>query len=448
MLSFLHLSDLHLTTVDAGTQFDADLKIRDALLADLGKDGRTKFDGILVTGDIAYHGRADEFTRAKKWFEDVRVVSQAAPEALFVVPGNHDVNQVTASKDSSLWELHQSLRKSMPYEDRLASLNKKLHDPFDFLAALAEYRALALEYECPSNPRELAWVQVLDNDRLLEDGTAIRFHGLNSALISDGDDKKANLLLGATQFHHFDSHPGYVNVVLCHHPHGWLMDGNEANDFFRKQAHIVLCGHEHDMRYYMEGGSLRIFAGAIHPNPRESRWEPCYHVIRLSIDTTVKRELIVSVETRVWRQKDKCFGPYVQSDGSTLYEQRIELPSWVRPTPELHAISDSSDAVSQVSSQPVKTVPTALTTDAFVAARRKLIVHFFRLGTLSRYQAVIDAGVWEEGDDAFGGQARWARVFERSEKAGKLGALWDVVAAKDETLTGQPNPFSPNTDAS
>ena len=65
MLTFLHLSDLHFTTSDAGTQFDLDVKIREALLADLGKDERTNFDAILVTGDIAYHGRAEEFAMAK-----------------------------------------------------------------------------------------------------------------------------------------------------------------------------------------------------------------------------------------------------------------------------------------------------------------------------------------------------------------------------------------------
>jgi hypothetical protein len=100
-----------------------------------------------------------------------------------------------------------------------------------------------------------------------------------------------------------------------------------------------------------------------------------------------------------------------------------------------------------ICSSPVEAVDDALTIDAFAAARRKLIVHFFRLGTLSRYQAVIDAGVWEQSDDALDGQARWASVFERAEKAGKFGALWEAVAAKDETLTGQPNPFTSQGDA-
>ena len=152
MLTFLHLSDLHITTKDAGTQFDRDIKIRQALLDDLGIEGRTTFDAILVTGDVAYHGSSEEFARAKGWFEELRTKTNSNPEALFVVPGNHDVNQKTVFKSSSLWEVHQSLRdvKKTP-EERLESLIAKLNDTsLDFLAALKEYRAFAHGYGCPT----------------------------------------------------------------------------------------------------------------------------------------------------------------------------------------------------------------------------------------------------------------------------------------------------------
>ena len=443
MLTFLHLSDLHITTSDAGTQFDLDGKIREALLNDLGKDGRTNFDAILVTGDIAYHGRADEFARAKVWLENVRAATNSSPEALFVVPGNHDVNQARVDKDSSLWELHQSLRRPSSDEDRHTNLAKKLHDPFDFLTAMTEYRSFAGEYNCPTTANELAWVQVLNGDHLLEDGTAVRFYGLNSAIISDGEDKKANLYLSELQFSHFDAKPNYVNVVLCHHPHGWLLDGNSVNDHLRTQAHVVLCGHDHNVRCYKEGGSMRVFAGATHPARLEAGWEPCYHVLRLSVPAASKRELIATVETRIWRPKDNLFGPYTQSNGSNLHEERIVLPEWSDHDVGIHRNSHSKPPKTSVSAcfspDPMPPIPSD---DTLSAAKRKLIVHFFRLGTVIRFQVVIDAGVWEEGDDAFSGQDRWARVFARAETSGRLDLLWDAVASKDNTLAGQPNPFT------
>lgn len=441
MLTFLHLSDLHITTNDAGSQFDRDLKIRQALLDDLGIDGRTNFDAILVTGDVAYHGRSDEFARAKLWFEEVRRKTNTNPEALFVVPGNHDVNQKTVFESSSLWDLHQSLRDTNKSpESRLASLEAKLKDPsLDFLGALKEYSAFAQEYGCPTSCKEISWVQFLNDGKTLEDGSTVRFHGLNSALLSDGADARPNLLLGDLQFTHFSHDPRYVNLVLCHHPQNWLIDDNEANDYFRTQAHILLSGHEHDTRCYNEGGCLRVRAGAIHPNRREDRWEPCYHVLRLSVDTSKGRDLVVQVETRVWRPKDKCFSKYVQGDGSDFHTERITLRAWTRPAaaPEFLASANPPVAVSSLPEMKVQ----AMTPDEFAAARRKLIVHFFRVGTLSRFQAAINAGVWEEEDDAFDGQERWARVFSRAEKHEKLGALWDAVAAEDQTLAEHINPF-------
>ena len=444
MLTFLHLSDLHITTDDAGSQFDQDLKIRQTLLDDLGIDGRTNFDAILVTGDVAYHGRADEFARAKSWFEEVRTKTNSDPEALFVVPGNHDVNQSVVYKSSSLWDLHQALRDTkMSSEDRLASLKGKLKDSsLDFLAALKEYRAFAQEYGCPTSCEELAWVQFLNGGKQLEDGTTVRFHGLNSAMLSDGGDEKANLFLGAFQFKHFSSDPRYVDVVLCHHPQNWLIDDSESNDYFRKQAHVLLSGHEHDTRCYTEGGCLRVRAGAIHPNRREARWEPCYHVLRLSVDTTKQRELCVRVETRVWRDKDKCFSKYVQGDGSDIHEERIPLKTWAPPIASPQPSNSVEPAIAVASSHDLKAL--VMTPESIAAARRKLIVHFFRIGTLSRFQAAINAGVWDESDDAFDGQERWARVFDRAEKSGKLGSLWKAVAAEDQTLSDQNNPFETN----
>lgn len=442
MLTFLHLSDLHITTKDAGSQFDRDLKIRQALLDDLGVEGRTNFDAILVTGDIAYHGSSDEFARAKLWFEEVRTKTNSNPEALFVVPGNHDVNQKTVFKSSSLWELHQSLRdpKKSP-EERLASLEAKLKDPtFPFLAALKEYSAFAQEYGCPTSCKELAWVQFLNDGKRLEDGSAVRFHGLNSALLSDSADTKANLFLGEFQFKHFSADPKYVDVVLCHHPHSWLIDGNTANNRFRKQAHLVLSGHEHDARCYKEGESLRVFAGATHPSRQEGPWEPCYHVLRLSIDSTKGRDLCVQVETRIWKDKEQCFCPEAQTNGSHWLEERIPLRAWSQ-TVSAPEISTSENAPNPVLSSAEMSDPT-MTPPEYSAARRKLIVHFFRVGTLSRFQAAIKAGVWEESDDTLDGQERWARVFERAEKNGKLQALWDAVAQEDPTLTGQINPFT------
>lgn len=442
MLTFLHLSDLHFVTDHAGTQYDRDDEIRAALLDDLGKDGRTSFDAILVTGDIAYHGRAGEFERASKWFDEIRRKTEVPAESLFIVPGNHDVNQDHVARGSIMWDAHQTLRSINDEDERDRDLQRKLQDDsWDFLHPLNEYRNFAAEHGRLglTSAQELAWVCQLTS--VFDDGTPLVLHGLNSAFLSDAGDRKANLLVSPFQFRHLAARRDCVNLVMCHHPASWLIDGNHAEDRFRQHASLVLTGHEHQSRCFPVGGGLRVCAGAVHPSRGEKEWNPGYNVIRLSVESEPCRTLCTQVETRVWHKTQFFFVGSPYSDHSKFYKYRQKLPTV--------AIAPMKGVGDIPSESLIGSTPTTVAdkTDnahdaVFAAERRKLIIHFFRLGTLKRYEVAMAAGAWDDSDDAFDGQARWARVFDRAERENKLAALWDRVAAEDKTLTGQLNPFT------
>ena len=73
MLTFVHLSDIHFRTRDEGTQFDLDGQIRDALLEDLASKPAegANYNGILITGDIAFGGKHEEYKTAQRWLDQV-----------------------------------------------------------------------------------------------------------------------------------------------------------------------------------------------------------------------------------------------------------------------------------------------------------------------------------------------------------------------------------------
>lgn len=59
--------------------------------------------------------------------------------------------------------------------------------------------------------------------------------------------------------------------------------------------------------------------------------------------------------------------------------------------------------------------------------RRRLIVDFVALGTISRW-SVCETGGWlTDVDLSFSGQERWAVAFERAEKRGELAKLRELV---------------------
>ncbi len=442
MLTFLHLSDLHFITDDAGTQYDRDDEIRAALLDDLGKDGRTNFDAILVTGDIAYHGRPPEFDRASSWFAKIREKTNVPAESLFTIPGNHDVNQNHVKKGSIMWEAHSSLRKLKDEIQREVRLEGMLKDDsWDFLLPLTEYRSFAAKHGrlAKTAAQELAWACQLTSN--LEDGTPVVLHGLNSAFLSDAGDEKANLLVSPFQFRHVSARRDCVNLVMCHHPTTWLIDGNHVEDRFREHAHVVLTGHEHQTRCFSVHNGLRVCAGAVHPSRGEREWNPGYNVIRISIKGGTERTLVTQVETRVWHKTAFTFHESRTPEGAKVYEHLQTLPTVsIAKKPPVH------DTAPVPLSNPTPTTATdklsAEQAATFAAAKRRLTIHFFGLGPIGRLETVMAAGLWDKSDESLQGQALWARLFERAEKDEKLEALWDAVAKEDQTLAVQLNPFT------
>jgi hypothetical protein len=65
-LNFVHLSDIHFVKDFSDvSKYDLDLGLRQAILRDVARE-RPKFlgiDGVLVSGDIAFAGKIDEYAR-------------------------------------------------------------------------------------------------------------------------------------------------------------------------------------------------------------------------------------------------------------------------------------------------------------------------------------------------------------------------------------------------
>src|SRR5208283_3538225 len=73
MITFIHLSDIHFSPRDDLSQFDLDQQIRRAVLEDLEQkhaDG-ARYDGLLITGDIAYGGKQDDYKKAQQFLDEV-----------------------------------------------------------------------------------------------------------------------------------------------------------------------------------------------------------------------------------------------------------------------------------------------------------------------------------------------------------------------------------------
>jgi predicted phosphodiesterase len=448
MLTFIHLSDIHFSSGDDASQFDLNQQIRRALLEDLGArqaDG-AHYDALLVTGDIAYSGKEEEYDSAKQWLEEVYLRTGLSMKRTYVVPGNHDVDRRLVEPTFPLWASHEDIRRAANSVHWRATIETQLKRDRShlLLAPLRTYNGFAQGCACKTTADDLAWS--IDFPCPLELGFIVRLRGLNSALISDAGDAPSKLLVSEFQTAKLADAPGVINVVLCHHPPDWLMDKAALREVLRRFAPVTLFGHEHSVRVDYDEKQVQLFAGAVQPSRNETGWLPTYHILQLAIAGTAGQpELRVRVHTREFH--NFRFRAWRFEDDQTILERRIAVPPW--------------DALSVVSETMVaNTAEIVLNSGATMApngqnianaqasdAQRELLVYFFQLRTPQRYEAAFNAGLLRDGDDALEPQSMWAEVFRRAAAEMKLNDFWTAVAAHTPAMAGKPNPFPRDTHA-
>jgi hypothetical protein len=324
------------------------------------------------------------------------------------------------------------------------NVSTQLHkDPQQsLLAPLHSYNDFAQGFDCATTAKNLAWFRIVPIP--LEDGSVVRLHGLNSALISDEADAPAKLLLTDFQTAHFTRTPGIMELVLCHHPPEWLLDKAPLREALDAFAQVALFGHEHATHGIATKKLVQLFAGAVQPAPRDpGNWLPTYHIIQLSIEGIDEaRDLVVRVHTREFSTAGGYrFHPRRTADSQMADEHRLRLPPWTRAT-EPAAKEVASKRGTELPSTIIMSAAEPLTPTPIEVAQRELLVQFFRLGTPLRFAAAVEAGLVRDGDDTLEPRVMWEQVFQRAVNEQQLAAFWSAVARHSPALRAKVNPFT------
>lgn len=339
-LNFVHLSDIHFRRNVAGTILDSDRIIRNALESDLLQQIAEvgKINGILVTGDIAFSGKRDEYDVAREWLETLCGICGVPHQFVWTVPGNHDIDRSTVAESELLQKLHAALRDEniRDVDSELARLYNS-DAPLRNLAysPLSAYNEFAAAYNCEITAEQPYW----EDDFTLSDGSILHMRGLNSTLISDSldNDREYKLILGRSAVGLRVEH-GIANMVLCHHPPSWLCDRDAVEDLLVR-ASIQLFGHKHRHRITQVGESIVLSAGAMHPSRQDVQWDPRYNILSIDIDRQEnERVLAVTVYVRQWT--DEYGGRFVNGltpDGHGVRTFNLNLGS-LEPQPEELAV--------------------------------------------------------------------------------------------------------------
>ena len=245
----MHFSDIHFSNTNPPGVFDPDEDVRREVLRDLServeKDGPC--DAILVTGDIGYSGKKEEYDNAASWLEEAREIAKCANDMILVCPGNHDVDRGIHSENSIIRDSQLSILRGKNVGEREREFFKRLDQDQGarlLFAPLDAFNEFAARYGCSFYTKDRF---VFEQDLKLNDGSVLRIRGMNSALLSYNNDDRNNLLLSsrAWTMHRED---GVAYLAMAHHPPSWLFDEQEADRAITDRALIHLFGHEHNHR--------------------------------------------------------------------------------------------------------------------------------------------------------------------------------------------------------
>lgn len=345
-MRLIHLSDIHFTS---GNTWDPDEDQRDELVADVGAlvDEGGAVDGILIGGDIAFSGAKAEYDVATEWIERVRVRSGCPEGAIWVVPGNHDIDRHMHNKNRARTKMLEELRSTEPglIEARLVDW---LNGGNGLLSCLDAYNKFCQDWVPPTTAEEPHWTDLT----LGLDGLDVCLTGVNSVLTSDSRDMPPPQLIIGRQQCSLQRAPNRVHIVFAHHPPSWIKDWPAVAGYLRR-AHLVLFGHEHRFRLEQEspGLTVTVYAGAVGPerpgpdpapadggatdnDPEDNEYRPSWNLVEIVRDGD---DLVITIDPRVWSDGDPEFVRH--PDG--IQERRVRLD--LKPDDDSGPSGDSSD---------------------------------------------------------------------------------------------------------
>jgi predicted phosphodiesterase len=435
----LHISDIHFKKTESGQPDDPNRALRNDMIGDVKKMraeiGRPA-DGILLSGDIAYAGKAEEYDFAYTWLENELCPAAGCPiENVFVIPGNHDVDR-TAEAGPAQVMVRDNLRKTAAnrLNDEIRKWMRDRASASVIFGPIENYNRFAAKFLCALRPyladvktpeqggEELPATPFTRRDTKLNDGSILRLWGFNSVLVSDVRDAEGIMLVdpAASQIERED---GVAHLVMCHHPFGWIRNKRAFEDRLNAVATIQLFGHEHTRRIDEGRRYIRVRAGALQPDRDDAEWKPGYNWIDVSVDRREhKRHLVVKIWVRMYEVAQFLAVP--DPDDNEVWENRFVLPDWGGAA----AIPDEKreDIAVQVLESPM----TKATTPVSV---RSVTIKFFKLKEHVQRRVIAQMKLDRPGDRDLKDYELVINVVRRSRDEGRLQEL---DALLDATLAG------------
>ena len=268
----LHLSDIHIRSID-----DPIITLSREIAKTAFHDARdTGVCLILVSGDIAFSGSADEYEAAKLFLRNMRdaIENEGCKYVdIIVVPGNHDCNLLPNDSTRNIVIDHIVKTSHVDLASNVVENCTKVQSEF------FKFRASITSAE-PSSDHQL-WTEYEFNI----EGNTLRLSALNAAWMSRNPEINGELVFPIDQFQPQLNVECSMRIAMIHHPLHWYNETSfhALREYLHMHCDLLLSGHEHTQTTIQSEvvakGQCAIFEGGA-LQPHENTHQPEFSIIR------------------------------------------------------------------------------------------------------------------------------------------------------------------------
>ena len=298
-ITWLHISDLHMRPSNV---VDSDI-VLEKLLEDVEKciqKDSLQPGFIILTGDISYSGKPEEYEVAQKFLDKLLKISDLGKDRIFIVPGNHDVDRGMITTAARI------IADSINNRDSINGILASDVDRAFILQRFHNYKKFIDEY-CGKD------VLLFNNEHYYYAKNIpianlnLSILGLNSALLAGSDKDQEKLVLGDTQVRKAlaEVENADICIAIMHHPFDWLQkfDRDDIESSLSRECEFILHGHLHEQSIHQISGPSRfstiVGAGACF---EKRTFFNSYNFVQLDLDSGMGR-----IYLRMYSDKDGGF---------------------------------------------------------------------------------------------------------------------------------------------
>lgn len=261
-VALIHLSDIHISS-------SKDVVLGRApsiAVAVKGVEPAPDAYIIVVSGDVAYSGRADQYRLADTMLGTIATEIEGNGKPVFrcLLPGNHDLD--FTSQPDTRPRLLESIRGEV---DRVQLDGETVRQMLTVQENFFNFEASMME-SAVRGP----WERLTYSHSFRVDGQEIRVNCFNTAWVSANPEPPGQLVFPPAAMK-ADQAPAELVISMFHHPYNWLAPENARvfRRFIDATSDVVLTGHEHESEvyakvdqdsattHYVEGGVLQESSG-------------------------------------------------------------------------------------------------------------------------------------------------------------------------------------------